>query len=255
MSKMETGLLLIGDELLRGNRKDRHMEHMIKLLSKRGMDLDWVQIIGDDSDRITNTLRQTMAQPALVFSFGGIGGTPDDLTRACAAHAAGLRLRRHPEAARLLEEQFGDAAYPHRIVMAELPEDAALIPNPVNKVAGFSIADHHFLPGFPNMAWPMAEWVLDEHYPHLFNDRPHIEERIYIFNTPESDLIEQMEHLLRAYPGLKLSSLPSTENRSMIDFGLKGPEDLVTLARKELINWLDDEGKNWDALDQQTTEI
>jgi hypothetical protein len=64
-----------------------------------------------------------------------------------------------------------------------------------------------------------------------------------------------MEHLLRAYPGLKLSSLPSTENRSMIDFGLKGPEDLVTLARKELINWLDDEGKNWDALDQQTTEI
>lgn len=255
MNKLETGLILIGDELLRGNRKDRHMEHMIGLLSERGMDLDWVQIIGDDTDRITDTLRQTMARPALVFSFGGIGGTPDDLTRACAASAAGLSLKRHPMAARLIEEQFGDAAYPHRIVMAELPEGADLIPNPINKVAGFSIGDHHFLPGFPNMAWPMAEWVLDEQYPHLFNDQPNVEERLYIFNMPESDLIEQMEYLLREYPGLKLSSLPDTKSRSMIDFGLKGPEDVVARAREELINWLDDEGKNWDALDQTATKI
>lgn len=255
MNKLETGLILIGDELLRGNRKDRHLEHMIGLLSDRGMDLDWVQIIGDDSDRITDTLRQTMARPALVFSFGGIGATPDDLTRACAASAAGLSLKRHPEAAKLIEDQFGDAAYPHRIVMAELPENAKLIPNPINQVAGFSIRDHHFLPGFPNMAWPMAEWVLDKQYPHLFNEKPNVEERICIFNTPESDLIEQMEYLLQAHPGLRLSSLPSTENRSMIDFGLKGPKGVVERAREELINWLDDEGKNWDALDQQATEI
>jgi len=254
MSKMEIGLILIGDELLRGNRKDRHLEHMIGLLSKRGMDLDWVQIIGDDSDRITDTLRQTMAKDALVFSFGGIGGTPDDLTRGCAARAANLTLQRHPEAARLIEEQFGDAAYPHRIVMADLPEGVRLIPNPVNKVAGFSVRDHHFLPGFPNMAWPMAEWVLDKQYAHLFNDSPNVEERLYIFNMPESDLIEQMEHLLQKYPGLKLSSLPDTKSRSMIDFGLKGPEEVVARAREELINWLDDEGKNWDALDQKPTE-
>jgi len=249
MSIDEIGLILIGDELLRGNRKDRHMEHMIGVLARRGLDLDWVQIIGDDNRRITATLRTSMAANALVFSFGGIGGTPDDLTRACAAGAASVALKRHPEAARLIEDQFGEGAYPHRIVMADIPEGAELIPNPINRVAGFSLRNHHFLPGFPNMSWPMAQWVLDEKYPQLFNAKPNIERRLYIFNTPESDLIDEMEHLLRKYTGLKLSSLPDTQSRSRIDFGLKGPEEAVNQAWDELIGWLNKEGRSWEALD------
>ena len=248
MSIDEIGLILIGDELLRGNRKDRHMEHMIGELAQRGLDLDWVQIIGDDNRRITATLRDSMAANALVFIFGGIGGTPDDLTRGCAAAAAGVVLKRHAEAARLIEEQFGKGAYPHRIVMADIPEGAELIPNPINRVAGFSLSDHHFLPGFPNMSWPMAQWVLDEKYPQLFNAKPNIERRLYIFNTPESDLIDEMERLLRNHPGLKLSSLPDTQSRSRIDFGLKGPEETVNQAWNQLIDRLNAEGKAWEAL-------
>jgi molybdopterin-biosynthesis enzyme MoeA-like protein len=249
MSIEEIGLILIGDELLRGNRKDRHMEHMIGVLAQRGLDLDWVQIIGDDNQRITATLRDSMAANALVFSFGGIGGTPDDLTRACAAAAANVALKRHPEAARLIEDQFGEGAYPHRIVMADIPEGAELIPNPINKVAGFSLRNHHFLPGFPNMSWPMAQWVLDEKYPQLLNAKPNIEKRLYIFNTPESDLIDEMEQLLRNHPGLKLSSLPDTQSRSRIDFGLKGPEETVNQAWNEMIDWLNTQGRTWEALD------
>lgn len=248
MSIDEIGLILIGDELLRGNRKDRHMEHMIGELAQRGLDLDWVQIIGDDNRRITATLRDSMAANALVFIFGGIGGTPDDLTRGCAAAAAGVVLKRHAEAARLIEEQFGKGAYPHRIVMADIPEGAELIPNPINRVAGFSLSDHHFLPGFPNMSWPMAQWVLDEKYPQLFNAKPNIERRLYIFNTPESDLIDEMERLLGNHPGLKLSSLPDTQSRSRIDFGLKGPEETVNQAWNQLIDRLNAEGKAWEAL-------
>lgn len=249
MSIEEIGLVLIGDELLRGNRKDRHMEHMIGVLARRGLDLDWVQIIGDDNHRITGTLRDSMTANALVFSFGGIGGTPDDLTRACAAAAAGVELKRHPEAARLIEEQFGEGAYPHRIVMADIPEGAELIPNPINRVAGFSLQNHHFLPGFPNMSWPMAQWVLDAKYPQLFNAAPNIEKRLYIFNTPESDLVDLMERLLLDHPGLKLSSLPDTKSRSRIDFGLKGPEEIVDKAWGNLVDWLNAEGKTWEMLD------
>ena len=249
MSITETGLILIGDELLRGNRRDRHMEYMIGLLAARGMELTWVQIVGDEGTRITETLRDTMSRPALVFSFGGIGATPDDVTRASAAEAQGVAIARHPEAVRLLEDQFGEAAYPKRILMAELPKGAQLIPNPINQVPGFSLGHHHFLPGFPNMAWPMAEWVLDTHYQELFNDNPRVEERFYILNTPESELIDQMNLLLERYPDLGLSSLPDTRNRKRIDFGLKGPRQVVDAARAELLEWLEKEGIDWAPLD------
>jgi molybdopterin-biosynthesis enzyme MoeA-like protein len=249
MGITETGLILIGDELLRGNRQDKHMEYMIGLLDDRGMELSWVRIVGDEGAQITETLRDTMARPALVFSFGGIGATPDDVTRTSAAEAIGVAVERHPEAVSLLEDQFGEAAYPKRILMAELPAGAALIPNPVNRVPGFKLGHHHFLPGFPNMAWPMAEWVLDTHYSQLFNDNPRAEERLYILNTPESELIDQMNRLLERYPELGLSSLPDTRNRKRIDFGLKGPRQVVDAARTELLEWLDEEGIDWAPLD------
>ena len=247
----EVGLILIGDELLRGNRQDKHMEYMIGLLSGRGMELSWVRIVGDDQDQITETLRDTMARPALVFSFGGIGATPDDVTRASAAEALGVDVERHPEAVHLLEEQFGEAAYPKRILMAEIPSGAELIPNPVNRVPGFKLRHHHFLPGFPNMAWPMAEWVLDTHYADLFNDNPRAEERLFILNTPESELIDEMNLLLERYPELGLSSLPDTKHRKRIDFGLKGPKEVVATAKADLLQWLEQEGIDWAPLDTE----
>lgn len=251
MAISETGLILIGDELLRGNRQDKHMQYMISLLARRGMELSWVRIVGDEEAQITETLRDTMARPALVFSFGGIGATPDDVTRSAAARALGVDIARHPEAVRLLEEQFGEAAYPKRILMAEIPAGAELIPNPVNRVPGFKLEHHHFLPGFPNMAWPMAEWVLDTHYRALFNENPRVEERIYILNTPESELIDQMNLLLESYPGLGLSSLPDTKHRKRIDFGLKGPREVVEAAKADLLQWLEQEGIDWSPLDSE----
>ncbi len=73
-----------------------------------------------------------MARRDAVFVFGGIGATPDDHTRQCAADAAGLALVRHPRGAAIIEKRFGREAYPQRIHMAHLPSGCALIPNPVN---------------------------------------------------------------------------------------------------------------------------
>lgn len=99
--------------------------------------------------------------------IGGIGATPDDLTRQCAAEAAGVPMERHPEALALIVEKFGEAAYAKRVLMADFPAGAGIIPNPYNRIPGFSLNRHYFLPGFPEMAWPMMEWVLDTHYAHL----------------------------------------------------------------------------------------
>ena len=107
-----------------------------------------------------------------MFSFGGIGATPDDHTRQAAAAALGVPLERHPEAVAEIEARFGADAYPHRVLMAEFPAGASIIPNPFNRIAAFSVRDHHFLPGFPQMAWPMLDWVLATHYPDLVREAP-----------------------------------------------------------------------------------
>ena len=236
----QVGLILIGDELLNGSRSDKHMAKAIELLKARGMSLNWVRVIGDTKQEIIDTLKQTIRSGDLVFSFGGIGATPDDVTRNSAATAFELELARHPEAQALIEEQFGESAYPNRILMSDLPEDALLIPNTINNIPGFKVEHHHFVPGFPNMSWPMIEWVLDTHYSHLFDDEPNVEWRWDILGVAESSLLDMMNELLATYIEVGLSSLPSTERRGdLIDFGLKGPKKDVLKAAKWLEEKLD----------------
>lgn len=226
----KVGLILIGDELLNGSRQDKHLGKVIALLQARGIPLAWVRMVGDDYPLLLSTLRESLQTREIVFSFGGIGATPDDLTRACAADAMRVRLLRHPQLKALIEQRFGEAAYPNRIRMADLPDGSTLIPNPINQIAGFKVQHHHFVPGFPNMAWPMIEWVLDTHYPHFFDVEPAIDQRWLLRNVPESELIPMMEELLKTFPEVRLSSLPSTENRAQIDFGLKGKKAAVASA-------------------------
>lgn len=249
--KIGVGIILIGDELLSARRQDKHLSRMIELLKARGMTLSWARMIGDERQEIVNTLEQTKALTDVVFSFGGIGATPDDQTRAAAAQAFQQNLIQHPEATALLLDKFGDEAYPHRILMAELAEHATLIPNPINQVPGFKLANHHFVPGFPNMAWPMVEWVLDTHYAHLHNATPNIEWRWDVIGVPESKLVPMMNEILGKFVGVSISSLPSTENLgNLIDFGLKGPQAEVEQAAAWMEQYFKQHTIQYQAQDQ-----
>ncbi|BAK77626.1 molybdopterin binding domain protein [Pseudogulbenkiania sp. NH8B] len=235
---MQVAAIIIGDELLSGKRQDKHLQALIRILAARGMPLAAAEYLGDDPHRIEAALKRAFASGDLVFSFGGIGATPDDHTRGCAARALGVELAVHPEARAIIEERFGDEAYPHRINMGAFPLGARLIPNPVNRIAGFSVHDVHFVPGFPAMAWPMIEWVLDTHYPHLRNDVPDVERSVIAINAREGDLIGLMETFSARYPALKLSSLPNFGNDAIpqmhIEFGFSGQPALVGIALSEL---------------------
>ncbi|PID49885.1 MAG: competence/damage-inducible protein A [Proteobacteria bacterium] len=234
-SSHKVGIILIGDELLNGSRQDKHLPKVIELLNTCGLPLAWVRMVGDDYTLLIHTFKESFKTSDIVFSFGGIGATPDDLTRTCVADALGLKLYRHPQLTALLKERFGTAAYPNRIRMAELPDGASLIPNPINQIAGFKLLNHHFVPGFPNMAWPMIEWSLKTYYSHLFDPEPAIDQRWLLENVPESELIPMMEELLKNFPDVRLSSLPSTDKRLQIDFGLKGKRAAVQQAA----NWFE----------------
>jgi molybdopterin-biosynthesis enzyme MoeA-like protein len=161
----------------------------------------------------------------VVFSFGGIGATPDDHTRQCAAQALGVQLKLHADAEREIRARFGGEVTPQRLAMGEFPAGSSIIPNPVNRIPGFSLGEHHFVPGFPQMAWPMVEWVLDTRYRSLFDRDRWSEASILVFEAGESQLIGAMEAVGAQYPGVKVFSLPSMGpkgERVHVELGVRG---------------------------------
>ncbi len=147
---MNFGVIIIGDEILSGKRSDKHLSKAIELLSARGLQLIYADYVGDEPQRITSTLKRAFASGDVVFSFGGIGATPDDHTRQCAARALERELVLHPQAEALILERMQDLALEqglvyapdrsdnvHRLNMGVFPEGAQIIPNPFNKIPGF----------------------------------------------------------------------------------------------------------------------
>jgi molybdopterin-biosynthesis enzyme MoeA-like protein len=231
--RAEFGLLVVGDEILSGKRADKHLARVIEELAARGMSLAWYRVAGDGCRGLSETLCQTQQQNLPVLCFGGIGATPDDNTRQAAADAFGCRLEIHAEALALIEAQFGADARPNRVRMAELPEACLLIPNPINRIPGFTLYEHHFFPGFPNMAWPMLDWVLETYYPSM--EEKTAECSVQIRGTPESSLYELMESLSVRHGRAQLFSLPHMGVDSYIELGFRGKEAILKKAFAELL--------------------
>jgi molybdopterin-biosynthesis enzyme MoeA-like protein len=239
------GAYVIGDEILVGKRQDKHLAFLIGALAKRGLRLSWAQYLGDDPERLAEALGRSLATGDVVFSFGGIGATPDDHTRQCAATAAGKPLLLHPEAEREIRARFAGEATPQRLKMGEFPAGSAIIPNPVNRVPGFSLGEHHFVPGFPQMAAPMVEWVLDTRYRHLFDSEKWSEASILVYEAGESQLVEAMEKVAAAYAGVKVFSLPSMGpggSRIHVELGVRGEPAEVAPAMDVLRRCVRDAG-------------
>lgn len=283
---MNFGLIIIGDEILSGKRADKHLAKAIEILGQRGLQVAYADYVGDDPARITETLRRAFASGDVVFSFGGIGATPDDHTRQCAAKALGVDLALHWQARDLILERMQDVAREqctayepdlpdnqHRLNMGKFPVGADIIPNPFNKIPGFfcrsdgvgerlsaarpspsakaplggsdphatrDLGGIYFVPGFPVMAWPMVEWVLDTHYAEHFRSDAWREHSIIVFGAMEATLTPLMEAIEREY-AVKVFSLPSVDHPTYgrhIELGVKGSPTAVESAYPRLIQGL-----------------
>lgn len=244
------GLIVVGDELLSGRRSDRHVPKMIELLGERGLALSYVHMLGDDRSCLVRLLQQVFASGDVVMCCGGIGGTPDDHTRQAAAAAAGVELAMHPVARSLIEQrmqeqarQKGEVFQPHhadnvqRLQMAMLPANAHIIPNPYNRIAGFSVGHVHFFPGFPIMTHPMIAWVLDHFYARWHGMRDWSERALIVKNASEAALTPLMESLETRWPAIRIFSLPSVDHPvhgAHIELGVKGPTQMADAAFEAL---------------------
>ena len=243
------GLIIIGDEIMSGKRTDKHLPKVIELLAERGLQLDYAEYVGDSPERITATLKRAFDSGDVVFSTGGIGATPDDHTRQCAAKALSVELVLHPQAEALIRERMQDTArdsgtvyeplHPdniHRLNMGVFPVGAQIIANPYNKIPGFTCIGKtgqgavHFVPGFPVMAWPMVASVLDTQYADYFQKSAYIEKSVIVFGSMEAMLTPLMLELEKNHAGIKVFSLPSVDHPTHgrhIELGVKGaPEDV-----------------------------
>lgn len=238
------GLVIVGDEILSGKREDKHLSKVIELMGTRGLQLAWAHYIGDDRATLIELYRRTFASNDTVISCGGIGATPDDHTRQAAAAALGVALELHTEAAALISERCAalarkgqgsaDMTTPdnqRRLQMGEFPIGASIIPNPFNRIPGFAIKEHWFMPGFPVMAWPMIEWVLDTHYAAHFHTQARVERSLIVFEIAESLLTPLMEDVERKFPGVHSFSLPSVGDgadgkpaRRHVELGVRGAD-------------------------------
>ncbi len=247
---MNFGAIIVGDEILSGKRVDRHFDKIISLLGARGLRLSWAEYLGDDRSRIAATLKRTFESGDVVFSFGGIGNTPDDHTRQAAAQALGVDLVLHPDAEREIRGRFGDDVNPVRLLLGTFPRGVEIVPNPFNRIPGFCVRDHYFLPGFPQMAHPMAEWALDTFYAHLFNRNP-VVDKAFLLTGPtayESALLDLMERIVADYPALRLFSLPSIGEdgqRRHLELGVEGAEALVDRAMEEIRQEVERRSISW----------
>ena len=196
--------VIIGTEILNGRRKDKHFEFVNKELLKRGWEQKANFVIKDDPIFMEDIFKLVKSDPnSVMFSFGGIGATPDDYTREVAAKvfSNGI-IEQNQKALELIKNQFGKEAYPHRVNMANLPKNALLLKNVINNVPGFGVEERFFfVPGFPEMAHPMVIEALDRFYPE--NRKKY--SCNFIVHSSENDILDIMKSLPL---DLEFSSLP-----------------------------------------------
>ncbi len=213
--------VIIGTEILNGRRTDKHFEFLKNELQKYGHELFASFIIKDDTALMKRTYKMIKEDPnAVMFSFGGIGSTPDDLTRKIAAEVfRDSPLVTNKQFKQDIIDKFAQEAYPHRIHMADLPPNAALLHNPVNNMSGFSLDERFFfVPGFPSMAHPMLRDVIKKY----FNKSNKKYRYTLKAKTSENTLISVMQELPKH---IELSSLPIfIDSKPNVELSLAGED-------------------------------
>ncbi len=214
-------ILVIGNEILSGRTQDANVAFLGGELAARGVTLAEVRIVRDDTDAIVEALNALRRRHTYVFTSGGIGPTHDDITAAAVAAAFERPLIRNAEAVRRLQSRYAAGELnTARLKMAQMPEGASLIDNPVSQAPGFRLDNVFVMAGVPRILQAMFDGIKDG----LAGGPPQLSRSLTLV-VREGDLADGLTALQDSHPQIEIGSYPSfTEGRSLVTVVARGTD-------------------------------
>ena len=196
-------IVTIGNELVSGDTVNTNGSWLAARLEALGVDVLLIASLPDEEERVAALVRAQAAEADVVLVTGGLGGTPDDITREAIAAAFGVPQEEQPEVAERLRARFrGDPDYVTR--WAQLPAGSRALKNPLGGAPGFVIGNVYVLPGLPSEMEAMFETLAAE----LGGGSP-IGSWRRTYRTTESRIVSVLEAGGERYPAVKVGSYPS----------------------------------------------
>jgi nicotinamide-nucleotide amidase len=213
-------VVTVGDELLLGDTTDSNAARIGRALAELGAPVVRHETVGDQAGAIAGAVERALADGDLVIVTGGLGPTPDDLTREAVAELLGRPLRPDPELEAALRARYLAAGYrdfpANNLRQALVPEGARVLPNARGTAPGLALElDGRWvvlLQGVPReleamLAGPARDLIVEAFAGRL---RPPLHLRVRTTGIAESRLAERVEALLPAARGpVRLAYLPS----------------------------------------------
>ncbi len=206
MPNPTAAMIVIGDEILSGRTRDANMYHLAGKLTEKGVSLQEVRVVSDESPAIIEAVNTLRGRVDHVFTSGGIGPTHDDITADAVAEAFGVGIDVRADARSILEEHYtrnGQALTEARLRMARIPEGALLIDNPISAAPGFSLGNVHVMAGVPAIFEAMLESVLS-----LVTGGTPLTSVTVRVDRGEGDLAGPLSEIARTHGDVSLGSYP-----------------------------------------------
>jgi molybdenum cofactor synthesis domain-containing protein len=212
-------ILTIGNELTSGDVQDTNGVWLARRLERIGVSVAIVAAVPDEIEAVARFIEREAVLADFVLVTGGLGGTPDDLTREALAAAFGVGQETVPELADALRARFTrDPEYAAR--WADLPAGSRGIENPLGGAPGFAIENVYVLPGLPVEMEAMFASIEGQ-----LAAGPPIDSWRRTYEARESELVDVLVEAKERFPGLLVGSYPT--------FGDAGPRVEVVLKSSD----------------------
>jgi molybdenum cofactor synthesis domain-containing protein len=225
------GLIIIGDEILSGRTKDRNIGYIAEYLTRIGIDLKEVRVVGDDEAAIIAALDALRATYTYVFTTGGIGPTHDDITADSVAKAFGVAIAHHPEVVARFRARFGEADLNEaRLRMARIPVGAALVGDERILAPGFMLGNVVVMAGVPSIMQAMLDLAAP-----LLNTGIRMLSDTVRGDCREGDIGTPLRAIAEAHPDTLIGSYPFLDENGRPNTNLvvrsRDPEKLAAARR------------------------
>ncbi len=200
------GILIIGNEVLSGKVTDENSPYLVRELRSLGVEVQRIVTIPDDATVIAEAVKDLAERYDLVFSTGGIGPTPDDVTIGAIAGAFDRPLVRDPFLEGILRGHYGPGITAAQLRMSEVPEGSRLVKRGDTSFPVVVFRNVYIFPGIPEAVRRKFAWIREE-----FRDVPYTLRKVFL-QCDEGEIASDLQAVLDRYPALLLGSYPILHN-------------------------------------------